>query len=236
MKKYYKIAGLTIEMDSFGKTVDQAEEYLIPPQDAADIVIRSNWKLLKEKAPHLSDEDCEYLSSGSNFYLQLINFDGFLIHSSAVVMDGKAYLFTAPCGTGKSTHTSIWLKEFGDRAFILNDDKPAVRFENGEFIVYGPPWSGKTDKNVNTSAPLAGVCLLNRGEKNEIKRISGTKAVFGILSQTVRPKTKEYVEKLLELLSKLINDVPIWELHCNMDNEAARVSYTAMSSVLENKN
>ena len=236
MKQYYKIAGLTVEMDSFGKTVEQAEDYLIQTPNAVDIVIRSDWKTLKEKAPHLSDEDCEYLSSGGNFYLQLINFDGFLIHSSAVVMDGKAYIFTAPCGTGKSTHTSLWIKEFGNKAFILNDDKPAIRLENGKFVVYGTPWSGKTDKNVNTSADLAGICLLNRGDKNEIQRISGTKAVFGILSQTVRPKNKEYMEKLLELLSNIINDVPVWELHCNMDVEAARVSYNAMSSVGENKN
>ena len=229
MKKYYKIAGLTVEMDSFGKTAEQAEAYAAPQQDETDIVISFDWQAMKEKAPHLSDEDCQYLASGGSFYLQLINFDGFLIHSSAVVMDGKAYLFTAPCGTGKSTHTSLWLKEFGDRAFILNDDKPALRLTDGRFLVYGTPWSGKTAQNVNTCAPLGGVCLLNRGEKNEIRRISGTKAVFGILSQTVRPKNKEYMEKLLSLLGKLMDDVPIWELHCNMEPEAARVSYNAMS-------
>ena len=239
--KKYVIAGLKVLMRCTEEHMQrQGAAYLFYFEGEPYIRIEIDPETIKkmnEKHPGLTYDEMEYILTGSRFYFQFIRFGGFLLHSSCVVEDGKAYMFSANPGTGKSTHTALWIKHLGeDKAFILNDDKPAVRLENGVFYAYGTPWSGKTDKNVNTSAPLAGVCLLNRGEKNEIKRISGTKAVFGILSQTVRPKTKEYVEKLLELLSKLINDVPIWELHCNMDNEAARVSYNAMSSVLENKN
>lgn len=135
MPKYYKITGLTVEMESFGRTVTQAEPYLCEPVEQPDIRICSDWQRLKKIAGHLSDEDCEYLSSGGSFYNQLLKFDGMLLHSSAVVMDGYAYLFSAPCGTGKSTHTALWRKVFGeDRARILNDDKPALRFEDGRFM------------------------------------------------------------------------------------------------------
>lgn len=229
MPRYYKITGLTVEMDSFGRTVTQAEPYLCPAAKP-DIVISCNWKGLKATQPHLSDEDCEYMVTGASFYRQLLDFDGMLLHASAVMMDGRAYLFSAPCGTGKSTHTALWRQVFGpDRARILNDDKPALRLENGMFYAYGTPWSGKTDQNINERVPLAGVCMLGRGETNSIKRFSGAAAIHALLEQTVRPSDPGLTGKLLELLDKLLTSVPVWKLQCNMEPEAALVSYRAMS-------
>ncbi len=228
MMYHYRIAGLQVAMESFGRTVTQAEPYRCVPFEKADIVIRSNWEILKERAPHLSDESCEYLSTGSSFYRQLLDFDGMLLHSSAVMVDGKAYLFTAPCGTGKSTHTQLWLRLFGDRAKILNDDKPALRLEQGVWYAYGTPWSGKTDQNINARVPLAGICVLGRGAENKIMPYGGAKAVHDILEQTARSADAGFMVKLLELLDKLVTAVPVWKLECNMDLQAAQVSYDAM--------
>ena len=232
MKKYYKIAGLTVEMDSFGKTVTQAEPYAIAPIDCPDVRIENATPEFIEKYFALSKEDCEYLYTGMSFYKQLINFDGIMLHSSAVVVDGKAYLFTANCGTGKSTHTALYLKEFGERAYILNDDKPAIRLENGRFFAYGTPWSGKTAQNVNIRVPITGICILNRGEKNQIARIGGKDAIFGIFTGTLRPKHTQYMDKVLTIIEKLIETVPIWSLKCNMEPEAAHISYDAMSTAV----
>ena len=228
MKQYYKIAGLTVEMESFGKTVEQAAAYITEPCDEADIVIQSYWQAMKSKAPELSDESCEYISTGTSFYRQLIGFGGIMIHSSAVVVDDVAYLFTAPCGTGKSTHTALWLSEF-DGAYILNDDKPAIRIEEGGVFAYGTPWSGKTAQNVDKRVRLGGICLLSRGEKNEICRIGGKEAIFAILSQTLRPRDAESINQVLSLIEKIISAVPVWSLKCNMESEAAHVSFDAMS-------
>lgn len=229
MTKYYNITGLTVAMESFGRTEDQAEPYRCDPVDKPDITIAMEWQWLKDKAPYLSDDDCAYLASGNSFYGQLLDYDGMMLHSSAVVMDGWAYLFSAPCGTGKSTHTTLWRKYFGeDRARILNDDKPALRFEDGRFYAYGTPWSGKTDQNINIRVPLAGVCLLRRGETNRIQPYGGAKAIHDLLEQTTRPRDPARMGKLLDLLDKLLITVPVWELHCNMEPEAARVSYEAM--------
>ena len=230
MMHYYRIAGLQVKMDSFGRTVTQAEPYRCEPFETADIVIQSNWSALKERAPYLTDESCEYLSTGSSFYRQLLQFNGMLLHSSAVMMDGKAYLFTAPCGTGKSTHTQLWLRVFGDRAKILNDDKPSLRLENGVWYAYGTPWSGKTDQNINTKVPLAGICVLSRGQDNRIRPHNGAAAVHDILEQTARSADAAFMGKLLELLDKLVSAVPVWKLECNMDPQAAQVSYSAMSA------
>lgn len=232
MVKHYKITGLTVEMNSFGRTEVQAKPYLTQESlTVPDIVVVSNWRALKEQQPHLSEDDCEYISTGGSFYRQLLDFNGMLLHASAVVMDGRAYLFSAPSGTGKSTHTALWRRVFGnDRAQILNDDKPALRMENGIFYAYGTPWSGKTDLNINIRAPLAGICVLSRGEENVIRPYQGPQAIHDILEQTLRPQNPKLTEKLLELLDNLLRTVPVWKMECNMEPEAALVAWKAMSA------
>ena len=229
MLQYYRIADLTVAMDSFGRTVRQAEPYRIDGTPKPDIRITSNYSTLHERYPHLSEEVCEYLSTGDSFYRQLLGYDGMLLHSSAVVVDGCAYLFTAPCGTGKSTHTKLWLQVFGDRAQILNDDKPALRFVDDRFYAYGTPWSGKYDCSTNLRVPVAGICVLGRGEVNKIEPFSGFPAIHAILEQTTRSKNAAFMERMLALLDTLLTTVPVWKMECNMDPEAARMSYRAMS-------
>ena len=228
MEKYYKIAGLAIMMDSFGRTVEQAKPYECAPCEEVDLEIRTNWEALHRWQSDLSDEDREYLLTGAWFYRNLLKFNGLMIHASAVVVDGKAYLFSAPCGTGKSTHTKLWLKVFGDRAMILNDDKPALRQEDGVWYAYGTPWSGKYDLNVNVRVPVAGIAMLERAETNSIEPFTGTKAILAVLEQTARPGTVEGRGKLLEVVDRLLKTVPVWKLRCNMDESAVRVSYEAM--------
>lgn len=232
MMHFYKIADLIVAMDSFGRTIKQARPYLWH-EDKPDIVIQSDWRNLQKQQPHLCDEDCEYLSSGASFYKQLLYYDGMMLHASAVVVEGKAYLFSAPCGTGKSTHTKLWLSLFGERAYILNDDKPALRLIDGIWYAFGTPWSGKDDCSVNIGAPVAGICLLHQAEENAITPFSGKDAIFAILEQTIRPTESTLQEKLLELLDKLITTIPIWRMGCNMEEKAAMVSYNAMSAVIQ---
>lgn len=229
MEKHYRIAGLKVKMDSFGLTEKQAKAYCCETIKEVDFTVTSMRHLWKEKYPMMSDDHCEYMSTGMSFYRQLITYNGFMLHSSAVVVDGRAYLFTADPGTGKSTHTSLWLKQFGERAYILNDDKPALRLEDGIWYAYGTPWSGKHDISRNERVPVAGIAAIERGEKNEIERFGGVQAITAIMKQVNRPKAAEYREKLMKLLDKLITQVPIWKLRCNMDPEAVKVSYEAMS-------
>lgn len=229
MPNYYRIADIIVEMDAFGRTVQQAKPYRIEGNPISDIQIDTNYVWIKEKYPHLSVDDCEYLATGVDFYTKLLHYHGLKMHSSAIVVDGAAYLFTANSGTGKSTHTDLWLQLFGERAFILNDDKPALRLIDGVWYAYGTPWSGKHDISVNTRVPVAGIACLERGEINEIEPFSGTDAILAIMRQSNKPKDAASRLKLMELLDKLITQVPIWKLRCNMDPEAAIVSYEAMS-------
>lgn len=230
MTHYYKIAGLTVAMDSFGKTSAQAEPYLCEPTEP-DIRISSAPETLRTRQPHLSLESCEYLCTGASFYHQLLRFDGLMLHASAVVLDGRAYLFSAPCGTGKSTHTGLWKQVFGSRAKILNDDKPALRLEEGVWYAYGTPWSGKQDISLNTRAPLAGICFLHQAPENAIAPYTGTGVIHDLLAQTPRPRDPELLVQLMRLLDRLITGIPIWQMGCNMDPAAAIVSCEAMSGM-----
>ena len=229
MELFYRIADLTVKMETFGRTLSQAESYRCQPVERPDFCVEGHWEALQKTAPQLNPDECEYINTGSDFYLQLLKHQGLVLHASAVVLDGQAYLFTAPSGTGKSTHTQLWLRLFGNRAKILNDDKPALRKVDGIWYAYGTPWSGKTDLNIPERAPLAGICILARGAENRIVPAMGKETVTFLMSQTIRPSKKELAWNLLELMDDLIKTVPIWNLQCNTDIQAAQVSCDAMT-------
>ena len=143
--------------------------------------------------------------------------------------DGRAYLFSADPGTGKSTHTSLWQKYFGeDEAKIINDDKPAIRLVDGELYVYGTPWSGKTDKNINMRVPIGAIVCLERSENNWVKEITPKEAIPFILQQTIRPENKSEMINLLTILDKVLRTIKVYRMGCNMDMEAVEVSYNSI--------
>ncbi len=151
-----------------------------------------------------------------------------LFHGSAIAVDGAAYLFTAKSGTGKSTHTRLWREMLGERAVMINDDKPLLHITPDGATVYGTPWNGKHRLGVNGSAPLKAICLLGRGEQNRIVRIDPMTAYPMLLQQTYRPVSVTALKETLTLLDMLMQTVAFYRLSCNMEPEAARVSYEAM--------
>jgi hypothetical protein len=236
MLKHYRIAGITVEMDTFGRTEKQAEPYLCEKTEQADITMVQAAEHMQKKYPYLTLDESEHIITCKQFYHYLLDFRGMMLHASAVVMDGFAFLFSADSGTGKSTHTKLWQELYGyDKVLMLNDDKPALRLEGGRWYAYGTPWSGKTDQNLNMRVPLGGICLLERGQTNEIVPYCGMRVVYDLLQQTMRPATVEYRAMILDLLDNLIENIPVWKLKCNMDLEAARVSHDAMYKAAKEK-
>ena len=161
--------------------------------------------------------------------LELPKFDAMVFHASVVEIDGEAYAFAAHSGTGKSTHTDLWLRVFGDRARIVNGDKPIFRLVGGQWHVFGTPWRGKEGLGGNISAPLKGICFLERAKENEIAPLDDAAAVSRLFSQVLMPNDLIAAEKQLELLDSLISKTPTYLLRCNMLPEAAIVAYGAMS-------
>ncbi|MGN0459237.1 MAG: hypothetical protein ACI4IL_09730 [Eubacterium sp.] len=232
---YYDIAGLKVKINNCGgRTQKQAIPYLSENQDESqipdiDIVVdESRVKEAMAEHPELNQDDWEYMITGSDFYGNLVSFDGFLLHSSCIVVDGVAYAFSADSGTGKSTHTQLWLKRFGDRAYMLNDDKPALRIIDGKPYACGTPWSGKYDYSTPAVVPLGGICFLERSEDNWIKPAETSKAIFNIFSQTVRRFGAGRMNMLMDNVNEMFKLVPIYSLGCNISDEAVDCSYNAM--------
>lgn len=223
-----KIADLLIEVPTAGGMASRCEAYLSQEKSGADIIIRA--ELYKpERYPRLNEDGVAYMESGSQFYRQLLSFDGMMLHASAVALDGRAYLFSAPCGTGKSTHTRLWQQVFGEAAQVFNDDKPALRRLDGRWFAYGTPWCGKDGINQNKKVPLAGICFLQQGQENTIRRLSNKEAIARLISQTLhRIKDPAKLQMLLSHLDKLVQEIPVYELANKPEPEAARLSHATM--------
>ena len=155
---------------------------------------------------------------------KLLERDTLLLHGSTVAVDGQAYLFTAPCGTGKSTHTRLWRELFGDRAVMVNDDKVFLQLRQDGVWAYGSPWMGKHGIGTNISAPLKGICFLQRGTENAIQRAEPQKWLAELVHQCFLPE-----ERYLPLISQLAQRIPLWEMSCTKDPQAAAIAYEAIS-------
>ena len=156
---------------------------------------------------------------------KLLGYDVLLFHGSVVAVDGVAYMFTAVSGTGKSTHTKLWRKLFGERAVMINDDKPLFKITPTGILVCGTPWDGKHRLNTNCMVPLKAVCVLKRGEENRICPLSAREALPVLLQQSHRPVD---MLKYMELMDAVTKHVKFYELHCNMEPEAAQVAFEGM--------
>ena len=160
--------------------------------------------------------------------------DGCFFHSSALMMDGEAYLFTALSGTGKSTHTALWRKHFGDRVTMINDDKPIVRRIDGKYWVCSTPWMGKSEIGSNIDAPVKAVYVLQRAEKNSAVRVNVSTVFRQLFEATLVPREPENMQKLLALFDGLFSQAKLFLLKCNQDEEAAAVAYEAAKEDSDN--
>ena len=172
-----------------------------------------------------TDSYMETLAVYRKIVNQLIDHNILLFHGSVVAMDGVAYLFTAKSGTGKSTHTRLWRQEFGDRVIMVNDDKPLLKISEDGVLVCGTPWDGKHHLNTNCMVPLKSICILERGEDNQIRRLSASEALPMLMQQSHRPAN---LAKYLELMDRITGQVRFYRLCCNMDPQAAHVAYEGM--------
>lgn len=231
--KNYCIADLSVNMKVHGTTLRQAEKYKVSdaPAVSSDIEIGAldnSIAYFKDKYPNMTDDTLEYLISGTKFYKKLVDYNGFMLHASAVVYRDKAYLFSAPCGVGKSTHASQWLKVF-DGAYILNDDKPALRIMGDKVYVFGTPWSGKTEQNVNACVELGGIAFIHRDDHNNMVPMPTAKAIENLLRQTIHNTFSEQVlTKLLALWNVLLSRYTVYDFGCRPDTEAAKLAFETM--------
>ena len=240
-KKVYCIAGCKVRFAAnFRRLHWMCRDYAVSEEPELELTITKDdieferKKTLEEEKtegiPHQEFRPSYYEATAACRKLteKLLEDDIILFHGSAVAVDGQCYLFTAKSGTGKSTHTKLWRELLGDRAVMINDDKPLLRVTDRNVTVYGTPWNGKHHLGTNGSAPLRALCILERGEKNEIHPVTSAEAMPMLLQQCNRTADPAKAIHTLDLIGTLAESVNLYRLHCNMDPEAAKVAFEAM--------
>lgn len=223
-----KIADLIVDIPSADGLEEHCREYGYTGTDTPVLTIDPT-RYRREAYPGgIIRASLAYMESAHQFYMQLPNFQGFCMHASAVILDGKAYLFSGQCGAGKSTHARLWCSTFPG-AVILNDDKVVLRCIDGVWYAYGTPWCGTEGIHRNAKAPVAGVCFMEQANHNAIHRLTPAQALQPVLAQTLyKFGQPEQLDPMLTLLDRFLQTVPVFRLENRPESAAAILSKETM--------
>ena len=229
------IAGLVVEMDpKYEDTRKLAVPFLYEGDRAVDITLDVSDEYLNSLCRCATDKSTrgqmENLAFSTQFNRRAIRFQTMLVHSSAVVCDGRAYLFSADSGVGKSFHTRLWLQAFGDRVHILNDDKPVVCMSGEVPMVCGTPFDGGSGVALNESVPLGAIIFIERGGQNAVRVPAAKEIIQRLYFQTVRIVNAATADRMLDNFARLISMTKFYVLTCNTDIAAAYTAYNAIAA------
>lgn len=230
----YKIADLNIKIEPiYDSTLKRLSPYLCKESSFdfdATATLAEIEKCSRSLNGKFNLEACESSVILNKICQKVLrDYQGFFFHSSVLMLNGEAYVFSAKSGVGKSTHTELWRKHFGNRVTMINDDKPIIRKNNGKFTAYGTPWMGKAEIGNNTSAPIKAVYILKRGNENSVAKIKPGAVFKDILEATVIPDEKSAMSELLTLLDEFFTSVPLFILTCNISDDAVMTAYSAVN-------
>ena len=239
---HIQVAGHTAAVHSlFESTRDYCREYLTEKGAEFTIVTQPEdlaleQQLLLEEAleegfriRHFSDPFLERASVQRKFADFVLVHGTILFHGSAIAVNGEGYIFAAKSGTGKSTHARLWQQHLGSNAIMINDDKPFISVTGEQILVCGSPWSGKHGLDTNISVPLKGICFLQRGAENRIRRLMPRDALPLLQSNGCPPLDAQKRIEYHALLETVAAGTALWQMECTKDLQAAAVAYAAMS-------
>ena len=226
-----ELAGVRVRIENNYPYLErQCKDFTVPGEDAAFSVSVTEEEIREEqKNGDFSNGYCESICAYRHICEKMVAHGVFLMHASVIEVDGKAYAFTAKSGVGKSTHTRLWLKNI-PHARVLNGDKPLMRLEeNGVITAFGTPWNGKENWGENISAPLSGVCFLERGAENAIRPARPTEIVQRLMHQLYLRGSRELVNRQLAMMNHFVQSVPFYVLACTISDEAALLAWNTMN-------
>lgn len=196
-----------------------------------DMEVRAGSNYLSEMRieESFSDEYCESLSIYEQIAKKLPYYRCFVFHGACISYKNKGLLFTAPSGTGKTTHIKLWKQCFPKDVDIVNGDKPIIKIENDCIRVYGSPYAGKEKWNKNRSVLLHSICVIKQSNRNNIKKLKADEAMEYLYHQIYFSKMNRECGMLsLELFDNLLTRCPIYLLECNISKEAVACSFEGM--------
>ena len=229
----YLIADLVTELEpkhSYLKNLAKPFEYFGDREPEFSISLSDEYiiSMLKKMVPGTTIGAAEEFSYAGKFCQKIIKYNAMLIHSSAIEYEGKAYLFSADSGVGKSTHTSLWRKAFGSDVKMINDDKPVVRIFNEKAVVYGTPFDGGSGIANNISAPLGAVVFIERGERNSLRKAETPEIIKRLYFSTAHFVSRATADKMLTNFENLLSCTDFYIMTCNMDISAAYIAQDAI--------
>ena len=228
----YEFAGKAVEVNSLYEKVHEycADYKTDDPADFEVVISDDDIEYEREHAERkgYADRYLEELAVYRKISEKMPFYDTILFHGSVVAVDGAAYMFTAASGTGKSTHAALWREYFGDRAVMVNDDKPLLHI--GDVVTaFGTPYDGKHRLSNKIAVPLKAICILTRAPENSIVPVTKSEAYPMLIQQAYRPNDVFALRKTMTLVDRLAGSVGLFKLGCNMELEAARVAYEGMN-------
>ncbi len=234
----YEIAGLRISIKNRCKYTEIfCEKYLSEDQESpTDLEVAvTDEEFYAEKAlsEGFSDGYIENICLYRAICRQLPTLNRMLLHAAVLEYEGNGYAFLGRSGTGKSTHTGLWLKRLKG-ARIVNGDKPILEYKKGEFIAYGTPWMGKEGLGCNASVPLKGLCFLEQAKENEVVKLTPAEAAARVFAQILIPEDADNAARTLELTDKLVTEIPCYLLKCTISEEAVQKSFEALTGKIYN--
>ncbi len=228
------LSGISVQMNNKFRELEKlCRGY--ETETAPEFVLTVSYEEIREeRAKQTADFSDGYLEAVCMYRklaLEMLRYGVFIMHASVIEVDGQGYAFLARSGTGKTTQTRLWLEHFGNRARVINGDKPLIRVvpdgDRWRFIAYGTPWCGKENMGCNASVPLKALFLLERATEPSCEEASYEYSVARIFHQMLMPKQEQQMHSLLNMLDRLIEFLPIYILHCNMKPESVSVAYIA---------
>ena len=235
MKFTIKLADKSIQVDGHSpKLREFFSDYLF---DTENPELQFSWteqEILSEQNSLESDFPVSYLETLAALRKIAEAFplhNRLLIHGASIAYNGKGYLFTAPSGTGKSTHIKLWREHLGSDVKIINGDKPFLSLDGDVPRIYGSPWAGKENWHRNCNFPLDGICIVQRGLQNIIRRLNPAESLTMLFHQIYIPTDPISAGATLDLADKLLKAVPVYLLECDISEDAVRCSFEAMTGL-----
>lgn len=235
----YDIAGLRVQIENKHEyTTKFCREYLSNDQNSPCDILASvtpeAFSAERALSSGFSDGYIENICLYRSICQQMPMHNRMLLHASVLEYDGNGYAFLGKSGTGKSTHTRLWLKHLPNTR-VINGDKPILENATDAFIAYGTAWRGKEGWGCNAKTPLRGICFLEQAKENSIRRLTPAEVTQRLFVQILLPEEENAVVATLELADTLIKKTPAYLLRCDISETAVKTSFEAMTGkVYEN--
>ena len=212
-------------------TLKACKEYIVDAGEPAFAVCATDDEVRLEMQSASEPIDAayaEFICLYRKIAEELPRYHCIVTHGAAISYKGAAILFTAPSGTGKSTHIKLWKKTFKDQVDIINGDEPILRIEDTA-SVFGTPWAGKENWHKNRQAPLYAICLLKQAKNNRINKVDPQTCLPALLKQVYLPTDATSMKQTLKLFDALLKSIPVYVLECNISREAVMTAYNAVA-------